>query len=313
MITTVIPVYNGERYLPETIESILAQTRQPDRVIILDNCSTDGTRDVFEKYERPGFEWHQNETNLGQIGNLNKAHDYASETDYLHVLTDDDPVTPDFMEKMIGVLKDAPPPSMAYSSFVVVDGEGKERGEEADFKCFFPIEPGKEGYEISKNTFLANQSELHTVLVPAVVYKTGRRPCRARFRPDLVQIGDCAFYADMGNDCQKIFEIPEVLCRYRRHEQSVTSENQFNIEHWALAELRVMMQVASYINEGALPRWLRRHRLLCYFAARSIVKVRSMKSVDESHAAEISRLTRAEVSWLHWALGKLAVIARDGL
>jgi glycosyltransferase involved in cell wall biosynthesis len=313
MITTVIPVYNGERYLPETIESLLAQTRPTDRLIVLDNCSTDGTREVFEKYRQPGFEWHQNERNLGQIGNLNKAHDFASETDYLHVLTDDDPVTPKFYETMVNALKDAPPPSVAYSAFEVVDGEGKPRGENADFKCFFPIEPGAPPHEISKNAFLANQSELHTVLVPAVLYKSGRKPCAARFLPDLVQIGDCAFYADMGRACRRIFEVPEILCHYRRHEHSVTSKNQFNIEHWALAELRVMLEVAGHIDEGALSAFLRRQRLLCYFAARSIVKVKSMRAVDDAHASEIRKRTRAEVSWIHWLLGKLAVIQRDGL
>lgn len=312
MLTTVIPVYNGERYLPETLRSIADQTRPPDRVVILDNCSTDGTRDVFEEFRQPGYEWLQNDRNLGQIGNLNKAHDFAAETDYLHVLTDDDPITPRFYELMIGALRDAPPPSLAYSSFDVVDGEGKVRGEDADFRCFFPVEPGEPAREISRNAFLANQSELHTVLVPAVVYKSGRRPCPARFRPDLVQIGDCSFYAQMGDACRKIFEIPEILCHYRRHEASVTSANQFNIDHWAMAELRVMMEVADLIDEGALAAWLRRQRLLCYFAARSFVKVRTMRKVDSAHAGEIARRTGAAVPFLHRQLGRFAVCLRDG-
>mgnify|MGYP002836400680 FL=1 len=42
-LVTVIPVYNGERFLQATLESVAAQTRRPDRVIIQDNCSTDGT------------------------------------------------------------------------------------------------------------------------------------------------------------------------------------------------------------------------------------------------------------------------------
>ncbi len=42
-LTTVIPVYNGEQFLEATLRSVADQTRRPDRVIIQDNCSTDGT------------------------------------------------------------------------------------------------------------------------------------------------------------------------------------------------------------------------------------------------------------------------------
>lgn len=311
MITTVIPVYNGERFLRETVESLLNQTRPPDRVIFLDNCSTDGTRDIFEEYKRPGFEWRQNERNLGQIGNLNKAHEFATETDYLHVLTDDDPIVPRFYEKMVGALASAPAPAMAFGAFEVIDDAGQPLGEEADLKCFFQIEPGAPPREMAKKDFLVNQSELHTAMVPAVVFKSGRRACPAEFRPGL-QIGDCVFYADMARACNVIYELPEVMCRYRRHGRSVTSKNQREVD-WALIELPVMLEIAGYIDEGVGGRWLRKQKLLCYFAARSWVKARSTKAEDPLLARKIERRTRAEVSWIHWSLGRLAVCLRDGL
>ena len=42
-IISVIPVYNGERFLRATLDSLASQTIQPDRVIVLDDASTDGT------------------------------------------------------------------------------------------------------------------------------------------------------------------------------------------------------------------------------------------------------------------------------
>ena len=42
----VIPAYNGEHYIAETIQSILTQTHAPRDVIVVDDGSTDGTRDV---------------------------------------------------------------------------------------------------------------------------------------------------------------------------------------------------------------------------------------------------------------------------
>ena len=51
-LVTVIPVYNGERFLRATLESVVAQTRRPDRVIIQDNCSTDGTAAIAKEFEQ---------------------------------------------------------------------------------------------------------------------------------------------------------------------------------------------------------------------------------------------------------------------
>ena len=53
-----IPVYNGENYLRDAVDSMLAQTYADFEIVILDNASTDGTRDICESYaarEPPRF------------------------------------------------------------------------------------------------------------------------------------------------------------------------------------------------------------------------------------------------------------------
>lgn len=50
LISCIIPVYNGERYLREAIDSILAQTYRPLEIIVVDDGSTDGTADVAASY-----------------------------------------------------------------------------------------------------------------------------------------------------------------------------------------------------------------------------------------------------------------------
>lgn len=49
-VSVIIPVRNQERYLAEAIESVLAQTRPPDEIIVVDDGSTDGTLDVARRY-----------------------------------------------------------------------------------------------------------------------------------------------------------------------------------------------------------------------------------------------------------------------
>ncbi len=97
-LVTVVPVYNGERFLRATLESLVNQTRRPDRVIIQDNCSTDGTRHIAKDFEKKGFEWILNGEHVSSTDNFNSALRYAEEADFLHLLTADDIIKPEFYE-----------------------------------------------------------------------------------------------------------------------------------------------------------------------------------------------------------------------
>ena len=50
MVTVVMSVYNGTRYLTEQLDSLRLQTVSPDRVLIADDCSTDESFDLIVKY-----------------------------------------------------------------------------------------------------------------------------------------------------------------------------------------------------------------------------------------------------------------------
>src|SRR5258708_7267367 len=101
-ITTTIPVRNGQEFLTQTLESLARQTRKPDRVVVLDNLSTDGTQQIVERFKGSlPLEFVANTgALLDTFGNFNRCLDYAAETDYLHILHADDCVLPKFYEVM---------------------------------------------------------------------------------------------------------------------------------------------------------------------------------------------------------------------
>ena len=52
LVSVVMSVYNGEKFVAETIESVLNQTYSNIEVIIVDDCSKDGSRQIIEKYQK---------------------------------------------------------------------------------------------------------------------------------------------------------------------------------------------------------------------------------------------------------------------
>ncbi|MCL5098337.1 MAG: glycosyltransferase family 2 protein [Candidatus Omnitrophica bacterium] len=303
-MTTIIPVYNGERYLPATLDSLARQTIRPDRVIIQDNCSTDGTRQVVEAFRDRGFEWRKNESNLGHTANLNRALELSSETEYLHILLADDLIKPAFYERLLPALAPFEGQAIGYCPFEIIDETGRVTSS--------PRGPwGGQPRLIPLQRFLAAQAELQTILIPAVVLKTAGRPSPARLPVDLPQVGDCVFYARWGKECQRIIEVPEILCQYRRHSASGTDRHLLNLQVWVLDEWKVMQTVSALMGDTGMASWLRRQRLRCIFAARSQVKVQMMRRQHPEYARGIRDATQALIGPLHWTLGRCAVGLRD--
>lgn len=71
-IDVLMATYNGEKYLKEQIDSILNQTYSNIRLIVSDDCSTDGTRDLLKEYEKNNdkIKVYYQEKNLGYVKNF---------------------------------------------------------------------------------------------------------------------------------------------------------------------------------------------------------------------------------------------------
>src|SRR5438093_11453615 len=67
-ISTVIILYNLEKYIEDAIQSVLSQIRQPDEIIVVDDCSTDGSADIVNKY-RDRVIYIKQEENIGNLRN----------------------------------------------------------------------------------------------------------------------------------------------------------------------------------------------------------------------------------------------------
>jgi len=100
-----LPVYNGENYLKDAINSILAQTFTDFELIISDNASTDKTSEICKAYAEKDtrIHYYRAEKNLGAAWNFNRVFELSA-GEYFKWVAHDDLVAPDYLSKCIEVL-----------------------------------------------------------------------------------------------------------------------------------------------------------------------------------------------------------------
>ena len=99
-ITVAMPVYNGEGYVHLAIQSVLDQTYSDFELLIVDNCSTDGTLEVIKAFSDPRIRLHVNSSNLGMVGNWNRSVELAT-GEYIKFLSHDDLLDTTCLEEQI--------------------------------------------------------------------------------------------------------------------------------------------------------------------------------------------------------------------
>lgn len=121
-VTIGLPVYNGERYIGEAIESILAQDFTDFELIIGDNASTDDTLDICEQAARrdPRVVVHRSADNRGAAWNYNRLVDLAR-GEYFKWAAHDDLLEPGFLGRCVNVLDTHPQVSLCYTQAAVID------------------------------------------------------------------------------------------------------------------------------------------------------------------------------------------------
>ena len=124
-----LPVYNGEEFIAEAIDSILAQTYTDFELIISDNASTDKTPAICRLYAQKDsrIRFHRNKANIGPARNFN-AIVRLSGGEYFQLLAHDDVLAPEFTAKSVQVLDQDPAIVLCFSQEVMIDQAGRQLG-----------------------------------------------------------------------------------------------------------------------------------------------------------------------------------------
>lgn len=120
-----LPVYNGERYLRETLESLLAQTFGDFELVISDNASTDATEAICREFASrdPRIRYHRNPENVGGSRNFCRVFELAR-APYFKWSAHDDLCAATFLEKCVAVLDADPEVVLCYPKSGFIDQAG---------------------------------------------------------------------------------------------------------------------------------------------------------------------------------------------
>ncbi len=122
-VSVIIPNYNHERYLPKRVESVLSQTYQDFEVWLLDDCSTDNSREYLQKVadENDRVHVHFNEKNTGSTFHQWNLGVSLANGEYVWLAESDDFAEPTLLEKLVAKMEASPNVGIAFAQSNLVN------------------------------------------------------------------------------------------------------------------------------------------------------------------------------------------------
>ena len=218
LVSIITPTYNCGRFIAETIDSVLNQTYQNFEMIIVDDCSTDNTKQIVDNYSvnDPRIKYHCLEQNSGAAVARTTAMALA-EGEYMAFLDSDDLWTADKLEKQLKFMQDN---NYAFTStdYEQIDEDGAPLNRVI-----------KTVKKIDYNRLLLDCPVGNSTVIYNVE-KMGKFEV-----PNIRKRNDDALWLQMLKKEKYIHGMPETLMKYRIRKNSI-SGNKFKVikYHWIL-------------------------------------------------------------------------------
>jgi glycosyltransferase involved in cell wall biosynthesis len=205
LVSVVMPVRNGGALLRAAVESILDQTLRDLELIVVDDGSTDGSRDVIKSLDDPRIRLVEQEP-LGLVAALNRGLAEAKGA-YVARMDADDLSLPERLERQAAFLAAHPEVGLVATSFRIV-----ETGQEQQRTTLLPTRSS----DLRMRLLLRNPFSHGSIMVP--------RPVLERAGPYSDAYGnneDYDLWRRIARD-HELAALPEVLYAYREHEAGVS-------------------------------------------------------------------------------------------
>lgn len=205
LVSVVLGTYNGETFLREQLDSVLAQTYPNIEIIAVDDGSKDGTVNILREYAAcdPRINVYVNEVNLGFIRNFEKG--CALSTGHLISVCDqDDYWFPEKIEKMVRAIGDRP---MIYCDSYLCGADLRPMGKKISDIVHY------QAFDDCRQLCVFSRMYGHATLVTRELFEKA-----SPFIPEMPHDGWLAFHATLYGG---VAYLPEALVKYRQHASNV--------------------------------------------------------------------------------------------
>ena len=213
-VSVIIPVYNSEKFLKFSIESVLNQSYSDIEIISVDDGSTDESLKILRKYENKISIIEQN--NRGLTSALN-AGIKKMNGKWFKWLSPDDVLEPHAIETLVNHAKKLGDNTIVYSNWEIIDQENNKL---RDFSESNYNELGN--FEFNVRLLDGQQINVNTTLIPSLLFEKG---CLMKDHEDPVVV-DYDFFLRAGILFGIRFHlVPESLLKYRIHTNQLSHKN----------------------------------------------------------------------------------------
>jgi glycosyltransferase involved in cell wall biosynthesis len=119
-VSVIIPTYNSAKYLSETLQSVFSQTYRNIEIVVVDDGSTDNTREIINSFSLPEIKYIYQENSGGPASPRNKGI-LASEGRYLAIFDSDDVMLPEKIEKQVAFIRSHSHIGLVFTDFLKFD------------------------------------------------------------------------------------------------------------------------------------------------------------------------------------------------
>ncbi len=226
-VTVLLPVHNAKDYVGQAIQSILDQTFRDFELLIINDGSTDRSRDAIASFRDERIHFVNNESNLKLIATLNKGIDLAAGK-YIARMDADDISLPQRLQRQVDFMENHPDVGVCGSWFETFGNQHhvvKYPGKDEDIRIMM----------------LYQTPFCH----PSIIFRKEVFDKHGiRFLPEFIHAEDYEVWVRLAG-CTRFANIPEALLRYRLHSTSVSSSHQSVQEKNTLKIIRMVFEKAG--------------------------------------------------------------------
>ena len=202
LVSIVLPIYNSEKYIDDTLKSILDQSYKNLEIILINDCSTDRTKELINQYSDIRIKIIHNEVNLGIAKTLNKGISLAN-GNYIARMDSDDICFPTRIEEQVKFLESHPEIDVC-GTFVQTFGLSERIST-------YPITSEEIRISLMFGCCMAH---------PTIMFRS--RIINDYIYSENSKVEDYKLWVDLTQKNIKFYNLPKPLLKYRVHEDSLS-------------------------------------------------------------------------------------------